>query len=268
MDIIAAHQQGLIERLDEECDALAGRPTDYGQRAVVLHHLYDHSVGAHGWTLLEARRQLDTAAAIAALRKKVGKFWLRRGKRDEAAAALDALSAALGEMAQRRCVAAYRAYRMTATSALEEEASADLPPPLALLLGECHARRRAGVPLTIQTCQQMFSESEAMLADDPARSSLEAAWAMIAATSMGKQARRVVRDELTEADFARAEKKGWAKLEKAVRHDPALPTAFHINPAQHFYALQNSVAEKKRKELRDAADADGDTVAIAVAAAA
>ena len=36
MDIIAAHQQGLIEKLSEEAAALAGRPNDFGQRAVVL----------------------------------------------------------------------------------------------------------------------------------------------------------------------------------------------------------------------------------------
>ena len=50
MDIIAAHQQGLIEQLEEDVKALAGRLRDHGQRAVVLHHLYDHSRGIHGWT--------------------------------------------------------------------------------------------------------------------------------------------------------------------------------------------------------------------------
>jgi hypothetical protein len=39
MDIIAAHQQGLIEQLEGEVSALSGRPSDYGQRTVVLHHL-------------------------------------------------------------------------------------------------------------------------------------------------------------------------------------------------------------------------------------
>ena len=39
MDIIAAHQQGLIEKLAEEAAALAGRPKDFGQRAVVLGRL-------------------------------------------------------------------------------------------------------------------------------------------------------------------------------------------------------------------------------------
>ena len=51
MDIIAAHQQGLIEQLDAEVEALAGRPHDHSQRAIVLLHLYEHSKGGHGWAL-------------------------------------------------------------------------------------------------------------------------------------------------------------------------------------------------------------------------
>ena len=46
MDIIAAHRQGLIEQLDDEVAALAGRGRDHAQRAVVLHHLYDHGAAA------------------------------------------------------------------------------------------------------------------------------------------------------------------------------------------------------------------------------
>lgn len=258
MDIIAAHQHGLIERLDEEAVALAGRPQDYGQRAVVLHHLYDHSVGGHGWALLEARRQLDQAVAIADLRKRVGKFWLSRRKRDLAAEALEQLAEALGLSAQQRCADAYRAYRMTATSAMEEEASSGLPAPLALLLGECHARRRAGMPLSSSTREQLCVESESAYQ----MVELDTAWADMAATSLGKLARKSLRDSVGPQDFARAEKRGWDKLEKKVRHDPALPAAFRANPAQHFFALQNSLADKKRKELNEAADADGVTVAI------
>lgn len=264
MDLIASHQHGLIERLDEEARALAGRPQDFGQRAIVLHHLYDHSGGVHGWALLEARRQLDTATALGALRKRVGKYWLRRRRRDEAAEALQGLATALGEAAQERCKSAYRAYRMTATSALEEEASMALPPDLALLLGECHARRRAGMLLTAPTRQQLYAQSEEACAG----SSLEQAWTTMAATLMGKIARKRLRDDVQATDYARAEKKGWGRLEKSVRYDPALPSAFRINPAQHFYALQNGVAAKKLKLWRDAADADGDTVEVEVAAAA
>lgn len=253
-----------MDRLDEEALALTGRPRDFGQRAIVLHHLYDHSGGAHGWALLEARRQLDTAEALKALRKKVGGYWLRRRKRDEAAEALEQLALALGEAAKARCRMAYRAYRMTATSALEEEASVALPPELALLLGECHARRRAGMPLSAPTREQLCNESEGVFDG----SELANAWAAMAATVLGKRARKQMQDTVADADFARAEKRGWAKLERSVRNDPALPSAFRINPAQHFYALQNDVVAKRLKGWREAADAEGDTVAIAAPMAA
>ena len=262
MDLIASHQQGLIERLDEEALALAGRPQDFGQRAVVLHHLYDHSVGAHGWALLEAQRQLEAAKGLRALRKTVGKFWLRRRARDAAAKALETLAQMLGEAAQERCRAAYRAYRMTATAATEEEASQDLPCELALLLGECHARRRAGMPLSVMTRVQLCSQSESHTGE----ANLANAWAVILTTPIGKEARKQLRDAIAPSDFVKAEKKGWSRLEQSVRNDPTLPAAFRANPAQHFYALKNSMAEKKRKEMRDAADAEAETVIIAAAA--
>ena len=54
MDIIASHQQGLFERLQVEADALAGRPRDAGQRAIVYHHLADVLGLAHSYALIAA----------------------------------------------------------------------------------------------------------------------------------------------------------------------------------------------------------------------
>src|ERR1700741_2129295 len=102
MDIIAAHQHGLIEQLDEEVTALAGDWRDHGQRAVVLHHLYDHARGAHGWALGEGRGGLMIAGRIDALGKRVDRWGWMRGGREEARSALNLLSEALGEEARRR----------------------------------------------------------------------------------------------------------------------------------------------------------------------
>ncbi|HEY0629260.1 MAG TPA: hypothetical protein VGD23_08025, partial [Sphingomicrobium sp.] len=77
MSIIAAHQQGLIEQLEEDVRALSGRAGDHVQRAIVLHHLYDHSRGSHEWALAEARRQLRIARALAALDRRIERWgWL------------------------------------------------------------------------------------------------------------------------------------------------------------------------------------------------
>src|SRR5690349_18224009 len=111
MDIIGAHQQGLIEKLAEEAAALAGRPKDFGQRAVVLHHLYDHSRGGHHWALAEARRELRIAAALEQLRRRLSRWGWLASRRERAKLALAGLANALGEQSRARCEAGYSAYR-------------------------------------------------------------------------------------------------------------------------------------------------------------
>jgi len=54
MDILSAHRDGLIEQLEDEVTALAGRGSEHAQRSVVLHHLFDHSRGQYIWALAEA----------------------------------------------------------------------------------------------------------------------------------------------------------------------------------------------------------------------
>ena len=77
MDIIAAHQQGLIEQLDEDVRALTGRSRNHSQRAVVLYHLFDHSRATHEWALAEARRELHIARAIVVLGRRIDRWgWL------------------------------------------------------------------------------------------------------------------------------------------------------------------------------------------------
>src|SRR5436190_11997098 len=144
MDIIAAHRHGLIEQLEEEVLSLAGRARDHGQRAVVLHHLYDHSCGSHSWALAEARRATRICSGLAALQRKLGRWGWRAAQREQARAALELLDAALGEAGRARTAAAYRAYRLTATPALRAEAEGGLPPALFSVLDQCHATRRAG----------------------------------------------------------------------------------------------------------------------------
>ena len=54
MDLIASTQAGLVEHLEDEAAALAGRPRDLVQRGIAYHHLYDCSGGAHAYALLAA----------------------------------------------------------------------------------------------------------------------------------------------------------------------------------------------------------------------
>jgi hypothetical protein len=263
MDIIAAHQQGLIEQLEDEVLALAGRPLDHGQRAVVLHHLYDHSRGAHGWALLEARRGLRIAEGITALGGRVERWGWVVGGRSEARGALSALAEALGEAARARAAAAYRAYRLSATAALRSEAERGLPMELLAALDGCHAARREREDLDLGIRQALADASDglAKAAVDP--DMLERAWAKIRGTKLSGAAQRLLGDEALARKAMRDQRRGWAKVEGKLLSETSLPATFRANPAQHFYALQQMLRERRRQQWREACDQVPDAVALA-----
>ena len=260
MDIIAAHQQGLIEQLNHEVAALAGRPGDHGQRAVVLHHLFDHSRGEHRWALAEACHEARIAKGLRALERRLARWGWRTASRGEARAALDGLAMALGEAARDRAATAYRAYRLSATKALRSEAEQALSPALLAALDRCHDARRGGAAMN--ECERT-DLAVASAAAAGHKSALDAAWAVIDATRLGAAARR----RLGPAAMVTAERNavrrgaGWA--EARLRRDKALPQAFRANPAQHFYALLHALAERRRTQWRADADREPDAVALA-----
>ena len=263
MDIIAAHQQGLIEQLEDEVLALAGRPLEHGQRAVVLHHLYDHSRGAHGWALIEARRGLRIAAGIAALGRRIERWgWVVRG-RDEARNALTALAEALGEAARARTAAAYRGYRLSATAALRNEAERSVPAELLAALDGCHAARRAQEDLGVEVREALADASEGLAnaAVDP--DALERAWARVSRTKLSGAAQRLLGDETLARKATRDRRRGWEKVESRLLAEASLPASFRANPAQHFYALQQMLRERRRQQWREACDQVPDAVALA-----
>jgi len=263
MDIIAAHQQGLIEQLEEEVSALAGRSGDHAQRAMVLHHLYDHARGGHVWALAEARRELRIAEGIAVLERRIERWGWMLGGRDEARAALDLLAQALGTAARARAAAAYRAYRLSATAALRGETEQSLPTALLEALDQCHAARRARTDLPLETQHALADESEVLSTDAVDPAALNAAWAAIGATGLRRAARRLLGAKALARQAARDEKRGWARVERELRNDPTLPAAFRANPAQHFYALQHALRERRKQLLREACDREVGAVELA-----
>lgn len=263
MDIIAAHQQGLIEKLAEEAEALAGRPKDFGQRAVALHHLYDHSRGHHHWALAEARRELRIAEALARLRRRLSGWGWLAARRERARTALDALADALGEQSRVRCIAAYTAYRSTGTRSLRDEAERSLPGELLEALSACHAARRSGAPMSGDAVNLLNDASEAFVSESDALQAVEAAWLAIDATGLGRAAHRLLCNKTLIRALGRDRKRGWTKVEAELRGDPALPASFRANPAQHFYALQNLLAERRRQQWREACDREPDSFELA-----
>lgn len=254
MDIIAAHQQGLVEQLEHEAAALAGSAGDHGQRAVVLHHLYDHSRGVHQWALAEARRSLRISGGLARLGRRLERWgWMLR-YRDEARAALDNLAQALGEAARVRCASAHRAYRMSATAALRGEAEAVLPSDFLAALVQCHGARRSREEMTAEVRRSLAEEAERAASAAVERASLDAAWAAIDATGLKRVARRLLGDKALARAAARDERRGWARAERMLREDPTLPATFRANPAQHYYVLQHALRERRRQQWREACD--------------
>ena len=263
MDIIAAHQQGLIEQLDAEVEALAGRPGDHVQRAIVLHHLYEHSKGGHLWALAEARRTLRIAHGLARLEKRLARWhWTIRNP-NGARLALEGFTQALGETGTTRTIAAYRAYRLSATKALRSEAEASLPSSLLQGLDGCHTARRADVVMTVEAVSAMAEESRRFAEAATDHEKLQTAWGTIQASGLGRSARRLLGDKALAHCEAGDERKGCARVERQLRADLLLPASFRANPAQHFYALQNALAERRRKQWREAADRESGAVALA-----
>ncbi|MDP9421656.1 MAG: hypothetical protein M3Q19_02270 [Pseudomonadota bacterium] len=263
MDIIAAHQQGLIEQLEKEVAAISGRPRDHVQRAMVLHHLFDHSRGAHQWALAEARREISIAHGIEALAKRVDRWGWLFTRREEAERALTLLAEALGEASRSRCAAAYLAYRLSATPALHSEAEQRLPPALLRALDGCHAARRSREAVSDETISSLVEESElhALAAAD--QGSLNAAWSAIGATWLGRAANPLLGTKALARGEARDRKMGLQKVEHLFRNDARLPASFRANPAQHFYALQHALAERRRQQWREACDRELDAFELA-----
>jgi hypothetical protein len=259
MNIISAHQQGLLEQLDEEVGDLAGAARDFGQRAVVLHHLYDHSRGANGWALAEARRNLFVASRIAQFERRAGRWAWTRRDRSGALEAIATLKTALGEEARERAARAYRAWRLSATAALRDAARDELPGALFDRLIDCHSARRSGASLSEADRQALAAEYESFTGGGE----LDQAWSLVDKAGLGRTARRYLGEAVLQRQAQRDRRRGDRKVEQLLLADPALPRAFRANPAQHFYAMVNSLAERRRRDWRKACDVTPDAVAIA-----
>jgi hypothetical protein len=263
MDIISAHQQGLIEQLDEEIAALSGRPRDFSQRAVVLYHLYDHSRGSFDWALIEARRSLRIAAGLKRLERKLKRWGWLMPRRSKAVEALKRLHDALGDASRARCSAARRAYRLSAVSALRTEAEISLPGDLLLSLDQCHAARRSGATVSSEVQIALAAQCDDLAATACDAAALEAAWAGVEATRLGRAAQRLIGDKALSRAAARDHRRGSARIERELRADEALPASFRANPAQHFYSLQQLHADRRRQQWREACDREPDAFELA-----
>jgi hypothetical protein len=130
-------------------------------------------------------------------------------------------------------------------------------------LAACHSARRSGAVLLGDELRNLFDESEAFAAVSVTGDVLASAWLAIDATGLRRAARRLLGEKALDRSFAQDRSRGWRKIDVALRQDPALPASFRANPAQHFYALQNVLAERRRKQWREDCDREPDAFELA-----
>jgi len=109
----------------------------------------------------------------------------------------------------------------------------------------------------------LFGASDALVAEGNAAEPVEDAWRAIDATGLRRAAHGLLGARAMSRALDRDRKRGWPKIESALRRDPALPASFQANPAQHFFALQNVLAERRRQQWREACDREPDSFGLA-----
>ena len=247
MDIIASHQHGLAEQLAQEAAGLAGRPGDAVQRAIVGHHLYQHSGGRHTFALI-------AAGAALALDRRLGRLAraaMRWPRRDAALAARVAAFAASARAIDReRCEAMLLAYRLATAPGLRGCVAGEAGLDGALT---------KGVPRDDYLLHSHWAEARWGGRIEAAITALD--WAR----PPRDLARAVAALRLPIALYDRAEREGWARTERALIADRALPRGFAGNPGQHYYAIQRALAERRRQLTGEWLDISPDE-AVAIAA--
>jgi hypothetical protein len=204
--------------------------------------------------LAEARRTLRIASGLARLGRRVNQWGWLGGSCDKARASLEQLEEVLRESDRCRTISAYRAYRLSSSQALRDEAEASLDRMMLELLDQCHAARRGGASLSSDAQAEL-----ARLSEDAADASVDhdrvrAAWEAIEATGLKRAAKGLLGDKALARHAARDSRRGAFRVERDLRADPALPLSFKANPAQHFYALQLLLRERRRQQWREACD--------------
>ena len=117
--------------------------------------------------------------------------------------------------------------------------------------------------MTVEAVSAMAEESRRFAEAATDHEKLQTAWGTIQASGLGRSARRLLGDKALAHCEAGDERKGCARVERQLRADLLFPASFRANPAQHFYALQNALAERRRKQWREAADRESGAVALA-----
>ncbi len=246
MDIIESHRHGLIEQLESEACALAGRGRDAAQRAVVYHHVADMLGMAHGYALLAAHGALAIDAAVAGIERRARRAMWRLSREERAALAgrIAAFGETLRELDAERCAGLLMAYRLVATPSLRAEAATRLDRDMLAALSDAQSARGqadAAARRALFVAHQQWAETLIGARIDQAVVAIE--WPLSGRALIG--AIDVLRIPI--AAYERAERVGLKRIEARLRRSKQLPEPFAANPAQAFFQLQRQTAERRRR---------------------
>jgi hypothetical protein len=246
MDIIASHQGGLIEQLEAEATALAGRACDSVQRAITCHHVADMLGLAHGYALLAAEASLALDEALARLERQAGRWrWsVSRTARAELVERARVFAAAARRIDGERCAGVLMAYRLVATPGLGGEAKRRLDSEMLASLQAVQSTRGE----TDRDARRALFDAHARWAEKMFGAAVDEAVAALGWPHGPKAVRAVVAALLIPAaQLERAERRGLWRVEARLRKSKRMPEGFAANPAQAFFKLQRQIIERRRR---------------------
>ena len=257
MNIIESHRLGLIEQLESEAVALAGRARDGAQRAVVYHHVADLLGLAHGYALLSAHGALAIDPAVARIEQTARRaIWrLKREQRAALAQRIAAFGVTLRLLDAERCAGLLMAYRLVATPTLAVEAEARLSSDMVTALGAAQSVRGQADA----DARRALFEAHQRWAEDLIGERIDQAVAALDWPLAGRALDDAVEAlRIPSSSYERADRRGLKRSEAWLRRSKQLPELFATNPAQAFFQLQRQTAERRRRAAEgDDLSADG-----------
>lgn len=262
--IATPHPRSHHRQLRREAELLAGGVRDLSQRAMVYHHLFEHSAGNHTFPLIAAHGAM-WAKGYFQLGMRLGfLFALQHATSPDARAAklgqLTAFADAFRDINRRVCVETYTAYHFTARWGHHAAAAELIPSSLLEELNRCHAACRRGRTLSVEQKRALFGaffhwEQETIVGPAVTEATLSFAWPLMRSLALRPFIRftyfpkssvlafknfacTAERIEKGFRAFDLAARVGWEHLERSAGHYRVLPDTFFVGSAEHFAALR------------------------------
>lgn len=255
------------DRLLAEGTRLAGGLRDVSQRAAVYHHLYEASARNHVVPLLAAHGALWSRGWFW-FGQRLGavlswQFGLRRARRHDALAQLDAFADAFRDVNRRVCADTYASFHFARRFGAHPDAHTVVDPEVLDAINRLHAAVRSGRTLTDREKRDVFAThflDEQARVVGPALCDACAAfdWPLIKAIALRPVIRfayftpleRLWFRNFSDQDeriakglvaFDHAAHVGWSRVEAALDDYHVLPAEFFAAPVEYFRQLRGAV---------------------------